>query len=260
MGGPNSTFARVALDKLEWMVAADLFENESYAHWKRPGVKPADIRTEVFLLPAAGAVEKEGSIVNSGRWMQWRYAATKPLGKSLPDTDILTLPGPSPEEGVRRRRRAARAHRAPHWDYGAEHADVHAVAKEINGRFLKDVTAADGRAFKAGGQVPAFAQLRDDGSTASGNWLYCGSYTDEGNMAARRDPTDAPNKIGLYPGWAWAWPANRRILYNRASISPAGQPFNPRRWVIRWNAADKKWEGDVPDGGGPPRGDRPRSS
>jgi formate dehydrogenase-N alpha subunit len=252
VGGPNSNFARTALDRLEWLVAADLFENESHGFWKRPGVKPQDIRTEVFLLPAAGSVEKEGSIVNSGRWMQWRFAATKPLGQSLPDTDILTrlaraLKTAYAKDGVKPE---PIVHLA--WDYGPDHADVPAVAKEINGRFVTDTTAADGRTFKAGGQVPSFTLLRSDGTTAAGNWLYCGSYTDAGNMAARRDPKDAPNNIGLHPGWAWSWPANRRILYNRASLAPSGQPFNPRRWVVRWNAAEKKWEGDVPDGGGPP--------
>ena len=257
VGGPNSKLARAALDRLEWMVAVDLFENESHGFWKRPGTKAADVRTEVFLLPAAGSVEKEGSIVNSGRWMQWRYAAAKPLGQSLPDTDILTklvgaLKAAYAGGGVR-------PEPIVHldWSYGKEHADVHAVAKEINGRFTADTIAADGRAFKAGGQVPAFAMLRDDGTTASGNWLYCGSYTDQGNMSARRDPADAPNKIGLHPGWAWAWPANRRILYNRASVSPAGKPWNARKWVIRWNADTKAWEGDVPDGGGAPEAINP---
>src|SRR4029453_11082426 len=126
--------------------------------------------------------------------------------------------------------------------FGGGQVDGAGGAKEVNGRFVADVTAADGRAFKAGGQVPSFTLLRSDGSTASGNWIYCGSYTDEGNMSARRNTTDAPNNIRLYPGWAWAWPANRRILYNRASISPAGQPWNPRRWVIRWNAEKQAWQ------------------
>ena len=100
--------------------------------------------------------------------------------------------------------------------------------------------------------MPGFAQLRDDGSTMSGNWIYCGGYTEEGNLAARRDTTDAPNSIGLYPKWAWTWPMNRRILYNRASVNRKGEPFNPRKWVIRWNADKNAWEGDVPDGGMPP--------
>jgi formate dehydrogenase-N alpha subunit len=261
VGGPNSTLARTALDKLEWLVAADLFENETYANWKRPGVRPADVRTEVFLLPAAAAVEKEGSIVNSGRWVQWRYAATKPLGESLPDTEILTRLA----QALKRAYTGGGVRPEPivhlAWEYAegghGEHGAVHAVAKEINGRFLADVTTPDGVAFKAGTQVPTFAALRADGSTAAGNWIYCGSYTEQGNMAARRDAKDAPNDIGLYPGWAWAWPANRRILYNRASLSPAGQPWNPRRWVIRWNPQEKKWEGDVPDGGGPPAAIQP---
>ncbi len=252
VGGPNSNFARKALDRLEWLIAADLFENETHGFWKRPGVKPGDIRTEVYLLPAAGSVEKEGSIVNSARWMQWRYAAAKPPGQALPDTEILTRLTRALKKvyAVGAVRPEPIVHLT--WDYGGDHADVHAVAKEVNGRFLRDVTAPDGRTFKAGGQVPSFTLLQRDGSTAAGNWIYCGSYTDAGNMAARRDATDAPNKIGLYPGWAWAWPANRRILYNRASLSPSGEPWDPRRWVIRWNARDKKWEGDVPDGAAPP--------
>jgi formate dehydrogenase major subunit len=86
----------------------------------------------------------------------------------------------------------------------------------------------------------------------SGNWIYCGGYTEEGNLAARRDTADASNGIGLHPKWAWAWPMNRRILYNRASVNRKGEPFNPRKWVIRWDAATKKWEGDVPDGAMPP--------
>ena len=114
------------------------------------------------------------------------------------------------------------------------------------------MTEKDGKGFGAGKQVPGFAQLRDDGSTMSGNWIYCGSYTEEGNLAARRDMTDAPNGIGLYPQWAWVWPMNRRILYNRASVNRQGEPFNPRKWVIRWNAEKHIWEGDVPDGAMPP--------
>ena len=118
----------------------------------------------------------------------------------------------------------------------------------MNGRFLTNVEDKDGKSFAAGTQVPGFAQLRDDGTTMSGNWIYCGSFTEQGNLAIRRDMTDAPNKIGLHPNWAWVWPMNRRILYNRASVNRKGEPFNPRKWVIRWNAEKKAWEGDVPDG------------
>jgi formate dehydrogenase major subunit len=127
----------------------------------------------------------------------------------------------------------------------------------MNGRFLADVALPDGTRAAAGTQVPGFPQLADDGSTMAGNWLYCGGYTEAGNLAARRDLADAPNGIGLHPGWAWAWPLNRRILYNRASVDRNGEPFDPRRWVIRWDAAKRTWEGDVPDGAMPPGATNP---
>lgn len=127
------------------------------------------------------------------------------------------------------------------------------MAREINGRFLKDTDFKDkNRSFRKGEQVPNFTFLKEDGSTASGNWLYCGSFPQEGNMASRREKTDAENRIGLFPDWAWCWPLNRRILYNRASCSPAGKPCDPEHPVIRWDAEAKKWLGDVPDGGWPP--------
>jgi formate dehydrogenase major subunit len=103
-----------------------------------------------------------------------------------------------------------------------------------------------------GQQVKNFTKLKDDGSTCSGNWLYSGSYNEEGNMMARRDKHDPPNNILLYPNWSWCWPVNRRIIYNRASVDLKGRPWNPDKWVIKWNAAENKWDGDVPDGGWPP--------
>jgi formate dehydrogenase major subunit len=177
--------------------------------------------------------------------------AVKPIADCRPDLDIV--------DGLARALKQAyevdgvfpEPIRHLAWDYGHE-PDPHKVAREMNGRFVTDVTGADGARAAAGTQVPGFAQLRDDGSTLSGNWIYCGGYTEAGNLAARRDSTDAANGIGLHPGWAWAWPMNRRILYNRASVNRKGEPFNPRKWVIRWNAATQKWEGDVPDGAMPP--------
>jgi formate dehydrogenase major subunit len=252
VGGPNARMAREALDKLDWLVVADLFEHETSANWMRPGIDAREVQTEVFLLPAAASIEKEGSIVNSGRWMQWRYAAVPPPGDAKTDLDIL--------DGIVRAVKAAYAEggafpapiRDLDWDYAEGHVDPHQVAKEINGSFLTDVVGADGQKFAAGDQVPGFAELRDDGSTASGNWLYCGSYTEDGNYAERRDSTDAMNGIGIHPNWAWVWPMNRRILYNRCSVDLDGNPYNPNKWVIRWNRESKRWEGDVPDGGMPP--------
>jgi formate dehydrogenase major subunit len=255
VGGANAKLVRAALDKLDWMVVADLFEHETAGFWKRPGVDPKKIPTEVFVLPACSGVEKEGSIVNSGRWAQWRYRAVKPIADSRPDLDIVdglakALKAAYAKDGV-----APEPIRSLTWDYtqpGHHEADPHRVAKEMNGRYVTEVTGSDGARFAAGKQVAGFAQLRDDGSTLSGNWIYCGGYTEEGNLAARRDTVDAPNGIGLHPRWAWAWPMNRRILYNRASVNRKGEPFNPRKWVIRWSAEKNAWEGDVPDGGMPP--------
>jgi formate dehydrogenase major subunit len=136
------------------------------------------------------------------------------------------------------------------WDYVSHgEYDPHKVAKEINGYFLKDVTVK-GKSFKKGSLVPSFAYLQADGSTSSANWLYCNSYTEKGNMAARRSHKDAVTGIGLYPQFAWCWPVNRRIIYNRASVDLNGKPWDRKDPVIYWTG--DKWIGDVPDGGWPP--------
>lgn len=253
VGGPNSNLERAALHKLEWLVGVDLFETETSIFWKRPGVNPADVDTEVFLLPAAASMEKEGSVSNSSRLMQWRYKAVEPVGDAKSDAWIVS----HLIKEMKRTYAAGGVFPDPilqlTWEYGEdEEPDIHAVAKEINGRFVKDKDFPDRqRSFKAGEQVPGFAFLTDDGSTSCGSWIYCGSYTKpgkDGNMAARRSKEDAPNNIGLMPKWAWCWPVNRRILYNRASVDPNGNPYDPKRWVVRWNAEKKTWEGDVPDG------------
>jgi len=209
-------------------------------------------------------MEKEGSITNSGRWMQWRYKGANPPGDALPDAEIITglvarlkamygkEGGPFPEQITKLT-----------WDY--EHDGkvcAHAVAKEVNGYFLKDVEVK-GKPFKKGELVPSFAYLLDDGSTSSGNWLYCNSYTEKGNMAARRDNTDSSG-IGLYANWSWCWPVNRRILYNRASVDLNGNPWDKAQPVIRWDPAAKDgkgtWVGDVPDGGWPPMAVNPEAT
>ncbi len=261
VGGPNSQFERKAMDKLDWMVAVDLWETETSAFWKRrsegdpKGPDPKTVQTEVFLLPAAASMEKEGSVSNSGRWAQWRYAAVPPPGEAKTDLWILSrilreLRKLYAEDGV-----------FPEpileltWDYGkGEEPDPHLVAKEINGYFLRDVEFPDrGKRFKKGDLVPSFVYLKDDGSTSSGNWLYCGSYTGAGNMMARREasnPKDDP--IGLNPKWSWCWPVNRRIIYNRASCDARGRPWAPSKPVVAYDWSGGKWVGDVPDGGWPP--------
>jgi formate dehydrogenase major subunit len=248
--GSNSSKTRKALTQLEWLVNVNLFDNETGSFWRGPVMNPSAIKTEVFMLPACVSVEKEGSITNSGRWMQWRYQGPKPLGNSRPDGDIIMELGRKLKERYAEKGAFPEPIRNLKWDYMTDGAyDPHKVAKEINGYFVKDTTVK-GKAFKKGTLVPSFAWLQDDGSTSSGNWLYCNSYTEDGNMAARRGQKDAANQIGLYPEFSWCWPVNRRIIYNRASVDLDGQPWDKTDWVIRWTGS--KWIGDVPDGGWPP--------
>jgi formate dehydrogenase major subunit len=242
--GAHAGKVRQALAKLDWMVNVNVFDSETGSFWKGPGMNPKKIKTEVFQLPCAASMEKEGSISNSGRWMQWRYKASNPPGEAKPDGDIMYElfkkvqalykkdKGAFPEPILNLK-----------WDYEISgHFDIHKVAKEINGYDLTN-----------GKLMGSFANLKDDGTTSSGNWLYSASYTEAGNMAARRKKTD-PTGLGLYPEWSWCWPVNRRIIYNRSSVDLDGNPRNPKKPIIKWNAADKKWVGDVPDGGWPPMG------
>ncbi len=248
--GANAGKNREAFAKLDWMVNVNLFENETGSFWKGPGMDPKSIKTEVFFLPCAASAEKEGSITNSGRWSQWRYKAADPPGNAKPDGDIMVELFDKIRELYKKE---GGVYPDPvlnlKWDYTTDGKyDSHKVAKEINGYFLADVTIKD-TTYKAGTLVPSFAFLQDNGTTSSGNWLYCQSYTEKGNMAARRNPVDASG-IGLYSEWAWCWPINRRIIYNRASVDRYGKPWDPRHPVITWTG--EKWVGDVPDGGWPP--------
>ncbi len=273
--GSNAGKVRKALSKLKWMVNVNLFDNETGSFWKGPDLKPEEIKTEVFQLPAASSVEKEGSITNSARLAQWRYKAIEPIGESKPDSEIMNelyfrikkiyrkQGGKFPEPILNLT-----------WDYGDKGADgkikkidTHRVAKEINGYYLEDIfdkkTTPPKQLGKKGELCTNFVTLQADGTTSCGNWIYSGSYTQkEGkiiNMMARRGKKD-PTGLGLYPEWAWAWPVNRRIIYNRASVNLQGNPWDPKRAVIKWNPAKEDpntkkpgvWEGDVPDGPAPP--------
>jgi len=244
VGGPNANLERRAMEKLDWMLVTDIWHTETANFWKRPGANPAGIQTEVFLFPALNSFEKEGSITNSGRWSQWRYKAADGPGDAIEDLAMLDLLALKLKELYAREGGPnAEAITMLDWNYGvAGHPDVHAVAKEINGY---DLTA--------GKLLGSFSKLKDDGTTTSGNWLYCASYTEDGNMAARRDPAPGPFNVGLYPKWAWCWPVNRRIIYNRASVDLDGVPWDKDEPVIWWQyQGAEKWVGDVPDGGWPP--------
>ncbi len=247
--GSNAGKVRKALAKLDWMVNVNIFANETGEFWRGPGVNPEDVKTEVFFLPCATSVEKEGSITNSGRWSQWRYQATKPPRGCKRDGDIMV----ELFEQVRELYQDGGAFPEPilnlRWDYVKNGKfDAHAVAKLINGYFEKDATVK-GKSFKKGTLVPSFGWLQADGSTSSGNWLYSHSYTEKGNMAARRGKKD-PTGMGLYPEWSWCWPVNRRIIYNRASVDRHGKPWSANKNILEWQ--NGKWVGDVPDGGWPP--------
>jgi formate dehydrogenase-N alpha subunit len=239
VSAPNSVAGRQALRKLEWMVVIDLWETETAAVWKpEAGTNPANVGTEVFLLPAAHSLEKEGSVNNTCRWNQWRYKGVDPPGEARSDLWIISqLLLKLKELYTGQTERNAEAITNLTWDYG-EPPDVHSVAKEMNGYDL-----STGKLLSSPGS------LKDDGTTSCGNWLWCGMYTEEGNMAARRDNTD-PSGIGLFPNWGWAWPVNRRIMYNRASVDLAGKPWDAVHPVISWNGTG--WVGDVADGGTPP--------
>ncbi len=242
--GANSNKTRNALGKLKWLVNVNIFDNETGSFWKGPGMKPEEIGTEVFMLPCCVSVEKEGSITNSGRWGQWRYKAQEPMGESRPDGEMI-------DDLFKRLKAMYKSEGGAFpdpilnlsWDFYDEkgHLSTHKIAQEINGRYMSGPDK--------GKLVANFTKLADDGSTCSGNWLYSGSYTEDGNMMARRNNEDKSG-IGLHSGWSWCWPVNRRIIYNRASVDLDGMPLDKEHPVVKWNGA--KWEGDVPDGGWKP--------
>ncbi|HQK91842.1 MAG TPA: formate dehydrogenase-N subunit alpha, partial [Smithellaceae bacterium] len=259
---PNSNKVRKALQNLDWLVGENIFNNETYEFWRGPGVDPVKCKTECFLLPAAATMEKEGSQSNSGRWVQWKYKAAEAPGDALPvgEIEIKIMAavkklyekegGPNAEAIVNLK-----------WDYldGKGHFDVMKVAKRINGVFLEDTVIEDKAKktkteFKKGQLVPGFGNLQADGKTACGNWCISGSYTADGlNKMASRGKED-PTGLGLFPNWAYAWPVNRRIMYNRASCDVNGKPYNPKRNILEWKG--DKWVGDVPDGPWPPQADK----
>lgn len=227
VGGPNSNKEAKALENLDWYVAVDLFETETVSFWKRPGADPAAIKTEVFFLPACSSVEKAGTISNSSRLTQYRWAAIPPLGQSKPDLDILYELGRALKKAYKG---SAAAKDRPildlTWDYGQEPITPEAVAKEINGY---DLTT--------GKLMTTFANLKDDGTTTSGCWIYSGMFPEEGKyLAARRDPVDKSG-LGVYQNWAYSWPVNRRILYNRCSADVNGKPWSERKKYLWWNPA-----------------------
>jgi formate dehydrogenase major subunit len=251
--GPNSFKNIDALKRADWLVVCDIYPEETSDFWRSPGVTSEEmktIKTEVYRLPGAGFAEKDGTFVNSARWLQWKWAAVPTPGDAKLDHEILARIFLKVREMYR-----DEGGKFPDpilnlaWNYTVpQNPSLSEIAKELNGRALADIEdKATGQTIKAGQQVPGFAWLRDDGSTLSGNWLWCGSWTEAGALTQRR-ATDDPSGLGIYPNWAWSWPMNRRVLYNRASCDPSGKPWDQARAQVWWNEAQKKWIGnDVPD-------------
>jgi formate dehydrogenase major subunit len=255
MSFPNKKKIIAALSQLKFLVVMDPLATETAGFWENHGeyndVDTASIQTEVFRLPTSCFAEETGSLTNSGRWLQWHWKGAEPPGEAKTDVEIMAKLYLKVKElyvgegGVFRDPILNLV-----WPYAvSDDPTTDEIAKEVNGSALEDrpdpTDPLKPPILKAGQLVDGFAQLRDDGKTACGCWIYSGSYTEKGNQMARRDNAD-PTNSGLAPNWAWSWPANRRILYNRASCDTLGRPYNPKRKLIAWNGA--RWGGvDVPD-------------
>jgi formate dehydrogenase major subunit len=244
---PNKAKLTRGFSKLKYLVIMDPLVTETSEFWKNYG-EHNKISTEVFRLPTTCFAEEDGTLVNSGRWLQWHWKGAEPPGEARTDIEIMS------ELFVRLRdmyRKDGGAFPDPmlnlYWPYANPSSPrPDELAKEYTGRALTDLTDATGKVTRAAGeQLAGFAELRDDGSTLSGCWIFAGAWSTAGNLMARRDNSD-PTGIGQTLNWAWSWPANRRVLYNAASCDMDGKPFNPKRVLVSWNG--KTWGGaDVPD-------------
>ena len=251
--GPNSKKMIAALSKLKWMVVVENAAIETATFWKAPpeygGPPASQIQTEVFMLPAANFAEKDGSFTNSSRWMQWKWKALDPPGLAKSDQEIVSRIFLAVQNLYRKEGGVV-----PEpvlnvtWAYSNPvNPDLGEVLKEINGKALADIKDPKDptKVLKtAGQQIDGFGQLQDDGTTMCGNWLHSGVFTEAGNNAQRRSTAD-PTGLGMFHTWAFSWPANRRIMYNRASADAEGKPWDPARVGIKWDGT--KWVGDVPD-------------
>ena len=243
-----------AMSQLKYMVVIDPLATETSCFWENHGefneVDPTKIQTEVIRLPSTCFAEENGSLTNSGRWLQWHYKGAEPPGEAKPDADIIAGIFLKLRELYRKE---GGAFPDPilnlTWDYWVPGAPApEELAKEYNGKALADLPDPKDptkTVLKKGQLLDGFAQLKDDGTTACGCWLYSGAWTEKGNLMARRDNSD-PSGLGNTVNWAFAWPANRRVLYNRASCDSSGKPWDPKRSLIAWDGA--KWTGaDIPD-------------
>jgi len=246
VGSAHGRAQRLGMANLDWLVVRDLYEIESASFWKdAPEIETGEIvteecATEVFLMPAASHVEKEGTFTQTQRMLQWREQAVEPSGDRRSELWFFYHLG----RIMRERLSAANEERDRPlldltWDYPVHGAhdepSAEAVLMEING-FEID----------SGRPLGGFTEMKDDGSTAGGCWIYTGVFADGVNQAARRKPGSEQSLVA--PEWGWVWPANRRILYNRASADPEGRPWSERKAYVWWDEEAEEWTGkDVPD-------------
>jgi formate dehydrogenase major subunit len=244
VGGQNARLARAGLASLEWLVVRDIHEIETAAFWydspevKKGELRPEQIKTEIFLLPASLTGEKAGSYTNTQRLVQWHDQAIEPPGECRSEGWFMLHLGRRLRELYRDDAGPlGRQIRALTWDYAThgplDEPDLDAVVREISGYRL-----ADGR------PVQNFSELKDDGSTVCGCWIYSGLVDQDGHNQAKNRRGDDMAALG----WGWSWPANRRILYNRASADPQGRPWSERKRWVWWDEAQRRWVGhDIPD-------------
>ncbi len=246
-GSMNGPLQRKGLRQLDWLVVRDFQLIETAEFWRdapeieRGEVKTRDIKTEVFFFPAAAHTEKDGSFTNTQRLLQWHHKAVEPQGSTRSELDFIFKLGQRLKKLYWNEDYQPRNWpiRDLNWNYPTHgplnEPDAEAVLKEINGYTVADRKPVEG-----------FTSLKDDGSTACGCWIYSGCYRDGVNMTARRKPHWEQNWIA--PEWAWAWPHNRRIIYNRASADPDGRPWSDRKKLVWWDEQKKEWVGhDTPD-------------
>jgi formate dehydrogenase major subunit len=253
IGAPNARLNREALRQLAWLVVRDFFLIESATFWKEgpDAPDPRAIATEVFFLPAAAPAEKDGSMTNTERLLQWHTKAVDPPGDVRSDLWFMWNLG-------QRLKTLYAGSAAPRdqgflnltWEYPydkpvvlpdgtpsriPDEPDAEKVLKEINGYTVADHT-----------QIGSYHELKDDGSTACGCWIYCGVYPEEGRNRARDRNGELEKHVHL--NWGWAWPGNRRMMYNRASADPEGNPWSERKKYVWWDKGQQTWTGlDMPD-------------
>jgi formate dehydrogenase major subunit len=245
VGNSNGRANRLALAKLDWLVVRDLVEVETASFWydspeiETGELKTEEIATEVFFLPAAAHTEKDGSFTNTQRLLQWHWQAVEPKEDCRSDLWFYFHLGRRIKQKLAEsKEQRDELVKALRWEYPT-HAQVQEPSAEA---VLAEISGFE---IETGAFLDAYPKLKDDGSTACGCWIYCGSYKDGINQTARKKPHWEQDSY-VAPEWAWAWPANRRLIYNRASADPEGNPWSERKRYVWWNG--EKWTGlDVPD-------------